>query len=223
METIRVVIVDAHPGLRENIREMLKHEPDIEIVGEAGDGLRALELVEKYHTDVVLMDVIMPGLSSTEATQRIKKSNPHTAVLIMGSYDDDYHLLGLLGAGAAGYVLKSSEGRDIAQALRAVHAGGSVLHASLTGRVLPGLFHRRLSWPGGEVGGLTRREIEVLRLAAGGKSNREIASELSLKVSTVKSHLANIFRKIGVTSRMEAVLEALRKGWVEIKSGEHPL
>lgn len=216
MRTIRVLLVDDHSVLREGIRKLLEQEPDIEVVGEAADGPQAIALANVCRPDVVLMDVLMPGLTGIEATRQIKKSNPSTAVLILSAYDDDRYVIGLLEAGAAGYLLKCAFGREIVQALRTVHAGESVLHPTVAARLLaraarsPSLAS---SLPSDEP--LTQRELQVLRLAARGDSNKGIASKLVLSVPTVKAHLVNIFSKIGVASRTEAVVEGLRRGWID--------
>ena len=199
----------------------LRHEPDIEVVGEATDGSQALRLVESLKPDIVLMDVVMPGVNGIEATRLIKESYSSTAVVIFTAYDDEQFVLALLEAGAGGHLLKSASADEIAQCLRAVHAGDSVLHPSVTAKVLGRALGTQT--PGvvaasGEH--LTCRELEVLKLVALGRGNKEIASELWLSVSTVKSHLVSIFDKMRVASRTGAVLEALRRGWVNIEACE---
>ncbi|MBI2166117.1 MAG: response regulator transcription factor [Chloroflexi bacterium] len=223
MDVARVVLVDDHPVLREGLRNLLKHEPDIEVVGEAGDGFQALQVVEALRPDIVLMDVVMPGLGGIETTRRIKKVSPTTAVVILTAYDDDRYIVGLLEAGAAGYLLKSASAHEVVQSLRAIRAGETVLSPTVAAAVLSRAARAPASnslHSGSDA--LTSRELEVLALAARGLSNKEIAGRLSLTLSTVKSHLVNIFSKIGVASRTEAVLEALRRGWVDLQtpSGE---
>jgi NarL family two-component system response regulator LiaR len=218
MEPMTVLLVDDHGVLREGMRTLLEQEPDMKVVGEAGNGLEAVAAAKELKPDVVLMDVVMPRLSGIEATKQIKKANPSTAALILSAYDDDRYILGLLEAGAAGYLLKSATGREVIHALRAVHAGESVLHPSVTARLLaraarsPG---RAISPRTGEM--LTERELEVLRLAAKGKANKEIANDLALSLPTVKAHLANLFNKMGVASRTEAVLQAVCRGWIQVE------
>jgi NarL family two-component system response regulator LiaR len=220
MERIRVVVADDHLILREGMRGLLEEQPDIELVGEAANGLEAVSVVRATKPDVVLMDVVMPRLTGIEATRQIKQLNPGTAVLILSGYDDDRYVLGLLDAGAAGYLLKSASGREVVQAIRAVHAGESVLHPAVIRRLLTrtGRSSAHVA-PSDDAEPLTERELEVLQLVARGHGNKEIASELSLSLPTVKSHLVNIFNKLGVASRTEAVLYGLRRGWLALQDG----
>jgi DNA-binding NarL/FixJ family response regulator len=216
-ETIRVVLVDDHALLREGMRRLLEQEPDLTVVGEAADGTEAVAVVKELMPDVVLMDVVMPGISGVEATKQIKQSCPQTAVLILSAYDDDRYILGLLEAGVAGYLLKSSRGREVVQAIRAARTGDAVLHPSVTARLLAHITHSPADAAGGGAEHLTERELEVLRLAAAGLGNKEIAHELELSLPTIKAHLVNVFNKMGVGSRTEAVLHALRRGWIHME------
>jgi DNA-binding NarL/FixJ family response regulator len=218
MEPITVVLADDHAVLREGMRNLLEQQRDITVVGEAGNGHEAVAAVRALKPDIVLMDVVMPRLNGIEATKQIKKTNPTTAVLILSAYDDDRYVLGLLDAGAAGYLLKNATGREVIQAIRSVHAGEAVLHPAVAARLLARAG--RLSPRHGPVDSeepLTGRELEVLQLAAKGDSNKEIAKELVLSVPTVKAHLVNIFNKLGVGSRTEAVLYGLRMGWLVLE------
>jgi DNA-binding NarL/FixJ family response regulator len=217
MDAVRVLVVDDHPVVREGLCNLLRHVPDIEVVGEAGDGRQALQIVEKVRPDIVLLDVIMPGPGGVEVTRRIKKMYPDTAVVILSAHEDDRYILGLLEAGASGYLLKTSTGKEVIQALRAVGAGESVLHPHVAARVLARAIRAPVPAASFMERGLTMREMEVLKLAARGMSNKEIASELSLRVPTVKSHLVTVFTKIGACSRTEAILEALRRGWISLE------
>jgi NarL family two-component system response regulator LiaR len=218
LEAIKVLLVDDHGVLREGMRNLLEQQRDIKVVGEAANGLEAVAVAKAVKPDVVLMDVLMPRLGGIEATKQIKRANPNAATLILSAYDDDRYVLGLLEAGAAGYLLKSASGHEVIHAIRAVHAGESVLHPAVTARLLaraarsPG---RAISPRSGEL--LTEREMDVLGLAARGKSNKEIAKDLALSLPTVKAHLANMFNKMGVASRTEAVLEAVRRGWIQVE------
>jgi DNA-binding NarL/FixJ family response regulator len=217
MESIKVVLVDDHAVLREGMRRILEQQPDIEVVGEAANGLEAVAVTKAVAPDLVLMDVVMPRLTGIEATKQIKQSNPTTAVLILSAYDDDRYVLGLLEAGAAGYILKSATAQEVIHAIRAVHSGETVLHPAITGRLLSRAARSPArAAPSHSSGLLTERELEVLRLAARGLSNKEIASQLVLSVPTVKAHLVNIFNKMDVGSRTEAVLQALSQGWVHM-------
>jgi NarL family two-component system response regulator LiaR len=216
-ELIRIVLVDDHAILRQGLRRLLEDEPDIDVVGEAGNGLEAVAVARALAPDIVVMEVVIPRLNGIEAAKQIKQSNPTTAVLALSAYDDDRYVLGLLEAGAAGYLLKSATAQELIHAIRAVHAGEAVLHPAVAGRLLS-----RAARPATHVtlahgnGLLTEREIDVLRCAAKGLSNKQIASQLVLSVPTVKAHLVNIFNKMGVGSRTEAVMQALNQGWVEM-------
>jgi NarL family two-component system response regulator LiaR len=218
LEVIKVLLVDDHGVLREGMRNLLEQQRDIEVVGEAGNGLEAVAVAKAVKPDVVLMDVVMPRLGGIEATKQIKRANPNTATLILSAYDDDRYVLGLLEAGAAGYLLKSASGQEVIHAIRAVHAGESVLHPSVTARLLSRAARspvRAVSPRTEEL--LTERELEVLTLAAKGKANKEIANDLALSLPTVKAHLANIFSKMGVASRTEAVLQAVNRAWIQVE------
>ena len=218
METIRIVLVDDHALLREGTRKLLEGEPDLKVVGEAANGLDGVRVVRAEEPDVVLMDVVMPGLTGLEATRQIKKSNPAVAVIILSAYDDDRYVLSLLEAGIAGYLLKSASGHELIQAIRAIKAGEAVLDPRVTAKLLARASRspaHSSSSSGGERP--SERELEVLRLAAHGMGNKEIAAELALSIATVKAHLVNVFNKMGVGSRTEAVLQGLRYGWIHLE------
>lgn len=218
MDKIRIVLADDHVLMRQGTRELLEREEDLEIVGEAGDGEQAVELVTELHPDVALIDIAMPKLNGIEATRRIKARYPSVAVLILTAYDNDQYVFALLEAGAAGYLLKDVRARDLVEAIRAVNAGEAVLHPVIARKVV-NCFARRPGEPTKEIAleRLTEREMQVLRLAAKGMSNKEIAKELVLSVRTVQGHLHNIFGKMRVGSRAEAVVQALRKGWLTLE------
>jgi two-component system, NarL family, response regulator LiaR len=217
LETIRILIADDHAFVREGTRRILEQEPDLEVVAEAGDGEETVKLACNLKPDVALVDVAMPKLDGIEATRRIKAQCPAVAVLVLSAYDDDQFIFGLLEAGAAGYLLKSVRGQEIVDAIRAVHAGESVLHPSVARKVL-----NRFAGVSGKprerksVDLLTEREMEVLKMVTKGLSNKDIAEGLCLSVRTVQGHLANIFNKLRVSSRTEAVVHALKEGWVTL-------
>jgi NarL family two-component system response regulator LiaR len=218
MEEITVLLADDHVLMREGTREVLEREEGLRVVGEADDGEQAVELATELEPDVALIDIAMPKLNGIEATKQIKATCPATAVLILTAYDDDQYVFALLEAGAAGYLLKDVRARDLVEAVRAVNAGESVLHPVIARKVVNRFAHRP-DEPSEEslLDQLTEREMEVLRLAARGMSNKEIAQELVLSVRTVQGHLHNIFEKLRVGSRTEAVLHALRKGWLTLE------
>jgi len=218
MDKIRILLADDHVVVRQGTRELLEREEDIEVVAEAGDGEEAVRLTNSQRPDVAIMDISMPKLNGIEATRQIKAIQPGTAVLVLTAYDDDQYIFALLEAGAAGYLLKNVRAEELVDAVRAVHAGESVLHPTVARKVI-----NRFARPKMEretksaVEQLTERELDVLKLAAKGMTNREIAQELVISVRTVQVHLTNIFGKIGVGSRTEAVLYGLREGWLALE------
>ena len=217
MDQIRVLLADDHALVREGTRELLEREQDLLVVAEAGDGEEAVRLTIEHHPDVALVDIAMPKLNGIEATKQIKSLSPSTAILILTAYDDDQYIFALLEAGAAGYLLKSVRGRDLVAAVRSVHAGESVLHPVIARKVIDH-FSQPAGRPpqGADAEQLTERELEVLRLAAKGLSNRDIAQDLYLSTRTVQTHLSTVFTKMEVGSRTEAVVQALRKGWLSL-------
>ncbi len=222
MDKIRVMLADDHILVREGTKELLEREDDLQVVAEAGDGEEAVRLAAEYSPDVLIMDVAMPRLNGIEATKLVKAANPAIAVLVLTAYDDDQYIFAFLEAGAAGYLLKDVCMDDLIAAVRAVHEGESVLHPTITRKVID-YFSRRADRQRADerersaIEQLTNREIEVLRLAARGMTNQEIARELTISVRTVQVHLSNVFGKLEVGSRTEAVLYALRKGWLSLQ------
>ena len=217
MTNIRILIADDHTVLREGMRHLLENEKDFEVVGEASDGEQAVKLVTELKPDVIVMDIVMPKLSGVEATKLIKQIHPSSAILILTAYSDVRYILGLLEAGACGYLLKSARGTEVVGAIRAVCSGESVLDPEVTRRLL----QRKLGASGlvneGKAGfQLTPREIEILRLAARGMSNQSIAEALFLSLRTVKAHLTNIFNKMGCGSRTDAIVKGLKEGYFTI-------
>ena len=212
---IQVLLVDDHPIVRKGTKEMLEPYPDLEVMGEASDGREALAFVSASRPDVILMDVSMPGMNGIEATQAIKKLTPSVAILVLTSYDDDAYVFALLEAGAAGYIMKNAREEELIHAIRSVFEGESVLHPSIAKKVLGRFSAQSQAAQNHDNDALSPRELEVMRSAATGSTNKEIAKVLDISPRTVQVHLANIFSKLGVGSRTEAVLYGIKRGWID--------
>jgi NarL family two-component system response regulator LiaR len=221
MREIRLLIADDHAVVRQGTRELLEREPDFCVVGEAATGLEAVSMTMELRPDIVVMDVRMPDLSGLEATRRIRELELPSQVLVLTAYDDDEYVFALLQAGAAGYLLKTAPIKAVIRAIRQVQAGQSPLDPAVAHKLVRHLADgrprlRRESTSNG-FERLTEREIEVLEvIAQGSTTNRAIADELVISERTVQTHLSNIFSKMKVNSRTEAVLAALRRGWVSL-------
>src|ERR687897_2460945 len=213
-DAIRVLIVDDHALFRRGLQMVLEGESDIDVVGEASDGHEAIEQAEKTTPDVVLMDVRMPKRSGIEATRMIKDSLPSTRILMLTISDEEADLYDAIKAGAAGYLLKEISIEEVANAVRSVHAGQSLISPSMASKLLnefAAMVKRRderSQVPGPR---LTDRELEVLKLVAKGMNNRDIGAELFISENTVKNHVRNILEKLHLHSRMEAVVYAVRE------------
>ena len=209
----RILLADDHPLLRQALRNVLEKQDDFEIVAEAGDGEEAVRLATELIPNVVIMDISMPKINGLEATRQIKEKCPHIAVLVLTVHDDSEHVLSILDAGAAGYLTKSVFGEEVVLAVRGVAAGETVLSASISQQLIRHAL-KHISKPvmlgSGEK--ITRRELEILRLAARGMNNKDIAQNLGISLRTVKAYLVEIFSKLNVASRTEAVITALRAG-----------
>jgi DNA-binding NarL/FixJ family response regulator len=203
-EVIRVVIVDDHALHRDGTRRILEAHPDLQVVGDASSGEIALALVNQLHPDVVLMDIRLPGMNGIEVTRQLTRDHPDVRVLMVSAYDEDEYVRGALEAGAAGYLRKTAPGKELVQAVRAVAGGASVLQSGLTARLL--ISTRQ---PDAGATDLTERELAVLRLVADGLHNREIATQLTISTRTVDRHCDNIYAKLDVGSRTEAVVRAI--------------
>jgi DNA-binding NarL/FixJ family response regulator len=216
-QPIRVVLADDHAVVRKGIREFLEEEGDIVVVAEAADGDQAVALVAEHEPDVVVLDIQMPGVSGIEAGRRIKTDHPEVRVLILTAYDDEPYIFALLKAGANGYILKTADSAQLIQAVRAVHRGESPLDPAVMQTVVQQVAAGRPVGARGTVETLTDREIEILRLVAQGLTNRAIGLALGISDRTVQGHLANIYGKLNVSSRTEAVTKALKQGWITIE------
>jgi two-component system, NarL family, response regulator NreC len=217
-ERVRVLIVDDHAVVRAGLKMLLSADPELEIVGEAGDGHSALRLTRDLAPDVVLMDISMPDMNGIEATRRIKELFPDVAVLALTMHEDDQYFFEMLGAGASGYVPKRAAPDDLVSAIRAVKDGGVFLFPSLA-RLLVGDYLHRVEQEGStgrSYDALTDREREVLTRIAQGRSNQQIAEELTISVKTVNRHRENIMAKLNLHSRVELVRYAIEKGMIEI-------
>jgi len=202
--TIKVLLVDDHELVRAGLRTFLELQPDMAVVGEAGTGERALALVAGLAPDIVLLDLVLPGMSGVDTVRRLRAAHPEVKVVVLTSFAGQDSVLPAVRAGVAGYLLKDVGPAELAEALRSVHAGGSPLHPRVAATVL-----RQVT---AEVDPLTPREREVLRLIARGLSNRLIARELVLSEKTVKAHVSAVLAKLGVTDRTQAALLAVRDG-----------
>ena len=210
---ISVVIADDHAVVRRGLRTFLELQDDVEVVGEAADGGEAVAAVDRLGPDVVLIDLVMPGVDGIEAIRRIRERRPATRVIVLTSFVDDDKLFPAVRAGAAGYLLKDVQPQEIVAAIRAVHAGESLLHPAAAARLMAEVAadgerrdpHARL----------TAREREVLALVARGLPNKLIARELGVSEKTVKTHVSNVLGKLDLTDRTQAALYAVREGLVD--------
>ena len=213
---IRVLIADDHAVLRAGLRMLLDAESDLEVVGEAGDGAEALAQTIELAPDVVLLDVTMPQVGGLEVLRRIRDASPRTRVLILTMHDDEGYLREALAAGGAGYVLKRAADIELLTAIRAVHGGGTYLHAAHTGVLLESAAHRQRAQPAEEPEPhLSQREEQVLRLIALGYTNQQAADMLYLSVKTVETYRARVMAKLDLRNRVELVRYALQRGWLE--------
>ena len=221
MEPIRILLADDHTLFRKGIRIILEQMQDVEVVGEAASGQEVVALAQDLVPDVILMDIKMPVISGIEATKHILEENPHIGVILVTMYDDPESAFAGMRAGARGYVLKEAEPEELSRAVDAAQRGEVMMCPIIAKKLLhhfqsgsqpqqPGLPYEQLS----------QRELQVLQLAADGLSNKEIAANLVISEKTVKNHIANIFSKLHVNDRTQAVLYALRQGLVTMSSGD---
>jgi NarL family two-component system response regulator LiaR len=208
---ITVLIVDDHELVRQGVRTFLKTQRDLVVVGAAGSGEEALRLAAEHVPDVVLMDLVMPGMDGVEAIRRLKQLSPRTQVLVLTSYDQDEHVFPAIRAGALSYLLKDVSPRELADAIRKAARGEALLHPRVAARVVREIHGGRVDLPNAFTD-LSERELEVLRLIANGVGNAEIAAHLCIGEQTVKSHVSNILSKLHLADRTQAAAFAWREG-----------
>ena len=212
-DPIRILIVDDHAVVREGLRAFLALQDGLEIVGEAGDGEEALEQADRLRPDVILMDLVMPGLDGVGAMRALRHRAPDSRVIVLTSFLDEDRVLPAIQAGAAGYLLKNAEPSELARAIRLASRGEVIIDPTVAARLVDAI-----SGPGArdphEHDQLTQREREVLELIAGGRSNKRIALELGISEKTVKAHVGHVLAKLGVSDRTQAALLAVREGLV---------
>lgn len=222
LKKIRVLIVDDHQIVREGLASVLESKGDIEVVGLAADGAEAVLRARDLLPDVILMDISMPRMNGVEATRQIKKENPQIGVVVLTMYEDEEYIFDLVRSGAGGYLLKDADSAQIARAIRAVARGESMIHPSIAAKILNEFSLISSSGPRDhgadhKDGGLSGREMAVLKLLAEGKTNKEIANDLKLSDKTVKNHVHSIFRKLNVSDRTRAVTQAIKLGLIDLK------
>lgn len=225
--TTKIVIIDDHQLFREGVKRILDFEKSFSIVAEGEDGGEAMDLVEKYRPDVVLMDINMKNTNGIEATRRLVDKYEDTKVIILSIHDDESYVTHALKTGATGYLLKEMDSDELIEAVKVVAEGGSYIHPKVTHKLV--LEYRRLANQQNKGSGyqqpevhiplhlLTSRECEVLQLLADGKSNRGIGEALFISEKTVKNHVSNILQKMNVNDRTQAVVTAIKNGWVEVR------
>jgi two-component system NarL family response regulator len=202
----RVLLVDDHALLRTGVANIINQEPDLRVIAEAGNGVEAIAAFERHHPDVTLLDLRMPVMEGVEVVRRIRERDPRARVIILTTYDTDNEISHALKAGAKAYVLKDISADDLVNCIRDVLAGKTYIHPAAAAKLAEGVTRVQL----------TPREMATLRLLADGKANKEIASALEISERTVKTHLAHLFEKLGVTSRTEAIKVATRRGLVRL-------
>ena len=216
-ERIRVLIADDHPLFRDALERLLLNEQDIEVVGQACDGEEAVKLAGELLPDVAVIDAAMPKIDGIEVTRQIKAISRDVAILIISAFGNESYVFGAIEVGAEGYLLKTARGQELVNAIRAVHDGKTVLDPVAAQRIFERAALKHVPTDTYEVPGrINPRELEVLKLAAKGLSNKAIAQTLAISVHTVQAHLVNIFSRLGVDSRTEAVGRALKGGWITL-------
>jgi two-component system, NarL family, response regulator len=213
---IRVLIVDDHPVVRKGIVAMLSGEPDIDIIGEASNGLEAITRAEQLKPDIILMDLRMPEMDGVEAMNRIRQQDANIKFIVLTTYDTDEYIFKGIEAGARAYLLKDAPIDDVFKAINMVYRGESLIQPVVAGKLLDRFSEMTRQGQAQSVDALSDREMDVLRLLAKGLANNDIADDLSITESTVKSHVHSIFQKLGVSGRTEAVTEAIKRGLIRL-------
>lgn len=214
MELIKILIADDHPVVREGLSAMLSKEQDVEVVGEAENGVEAVNKAKELQPDIIFMDLRMPELDGVEAMRQIRAQNPDIKIIVLTTYDNDESIFKGIEAGAKAYLLKDAPREELLKAIRAVHRGESLIQPAVAGKVLDRFAELSRQAQAPEM--LSERELDVLKLMAKGAANKQIAAELFISESTVKSHIASIFQKLDVNDRTEAVTQAIRKGIIRL-------
>jgi len=214
VESIKILIADDHPVVREGVIAMLSREADFDVVGEAKDGVEAVKKAKELSPDVVLIDLRMPEMDGVEAMRQIKSVMPEVKFIILTTYSDDEYIFSGIEAGARAYLLKDAPREDLFKAIRAVYRGESLIQPVVASKLLDRFSELSRRTPSGEE--LSGRELEILSLMAKGAANKEISAQLNIAQSTVKTHITNIFQKLGVNDRTEAVTQALKKGIIRL-------
>jgi NarL family two-component system response regulator LiaR len=217
-EIIKIMVADDHPFIRQALKILLEAEPDMKIIGEANNGAEAVELAVKLQPDVAIMDIGMPVMNGLEATRQIKQKCPNVSILVLTVFTDNQHVIGILNAGAAGYLTKEVFGDDVIRGIRAIMAGEAVLTPSILQQILKSVPPQPMEKnPAPTIAkNLTPRDLVILKLIASGMCNKDVAAELNINVRTVKANMTAIFNKLGVSSRTEAVVTGLRYGLLSI-------
>lgn len=228
---IRILLIDDHHIFREGVKKIIEMEKDFTVVGEGSDGEEALALVEKLKPDVILMDINMPNMNGVEATSAIFERSPESKIIILSIHDEEAYVYKTLQSGANGYLLKEMDVDSLIEAVRVVAEGGAYIHPKVTGKLIEEFRRMKNEKEQGFYGEtvsvkpaeyripyhlLTKRECEVLQLMAKGKSNRAIGELLFISEKTVKNHVSNVLQKMGVQDRTQAVVEAIKNGWVKL-------
>jgi DNA-binding NarL/FixJ family response regulator len=217
VERVRVVLADDHALVRQGVRRFLEESGEVTVVAEAEDGERALELVAEHNPDMAIVDIRMPKLSGVDLARRIRAEHPQVKVLVLTAYDDDPYVFALLQAGVDGYVLKTSDSTQLIEAVRQIMRGEPALDPGVVKRLMERAASGRLKLEDDAVVERpTDRELEVVRLAGRGLTNRAIGQELGISDRTVQSHLARVYEKLHVSTRTEAALKAVQEGWIAV-------